>query len=89
MHSKSHRPQIYYREHLSINDTQRSTSLLRNTIKKWLKAPRSSAVKYQRAKQKVSEYIEVFHNWQKKQERLGCLSPVEFIQQYYANPLAT
>lgn len=42
---------MYYREHLSINEIQRRTSLSRNTIKKWLKAPNDSAVKYQRAKQ--------------------------------------
>ena len=41
---------MYYREHLSINEIQRRTSLSRNTIKKWLKAPSDSAVKYQRAK---------------------------------------
>lgn len=41
---------MYYREHLSINEIQRQTNLSRNTIKKWLKAPNDSAVKYQRAK---------------------------------------
>jgi transposase len=41
---------MYYREHLSINEIQRRTSLSRNTIKKWLKASNDSAVKYQRAK---------------------------------------
>ncbi|MDR4517210.1 MAG: hypothetical protein MRK00_07475 [Nitrosomonas sp.] len=41
---------MFYREHLSINEVQRRTSLSRNTIKKWLKAPSDSAVKYQRAK---------------------------------------
>ena len=41
---------MYYREHLSINEIQRRTSLSRNTIKKWLKAPSDGAVKYQRAK---------------------------------------
>jgi transposase len=41
---------IYYREHLSINEIQRRTSLSRNTIKKWLKAPNDSVFKYQRAK---------------------------------------
>ncbi len=41
---------MYYREHLSINEIQRRTSLSRNTIKKWLRAPGDSAVKYQRAK---------------------------------------
>ncbi len=35
---------MYYREHLSINEIQRRTSLSRNTIKKWLKAPNDSAV---------------------------------------------
>jgi len=41
---------MFYREHLSINEIQRRTSLSRNTIKKWLKAPGDGAVKYQRAK---------------------------------------
>ena len=41
---------MFYREHLSINEIQRRTSLSRNTIKKWLKAPSDSAVKYQRVK---------------------------------------
>ena len=41
---------MYYREHLSINEIQRRTSLSRNTIKKWLRAPGDSAVKYQRVK---------------------------------------
>ena len=41
---------MFYREHLSINEIQRRTSLSRNTIKKWLRAPGDGAVKYQRAK---------------------------------------
>ena len=41
---------MFYREHLFINEIRRRTSLSRNTIKKWLKAPNDSAVKYQRAK---------------------------------------
>jgi transposase len=41
---------MFYREHLSINEIQRRTSLSRNTIKKWLRAPGDSTVKYQRAK---------------------------------------
>jgi len=41
---------MFYREHLSINEIQRRTSLSRNTIKKWLKASNDSAVKYQRTK---------------------------------------
>lgn len=41
---------MFYRNHLSINEIQRRTSLSRNTIKKWLRAPGDSAVKYQRAK---------------------------------------
>ncbi|WP_201011929.1 IS21 family transposase [Nitrosomonas ureae] len=41
---------MYYREHLSMNEIQRRTSLSRNTIKKWLRASGDSAVKYQRAK---------------------------------------
>ena len=41
---------MFYREYLSINEIQRRTSFSRNTIKKWLKAPSDSAMKYQRAK---------------------------------------
>ena len=59
---------MFYREHLSINEIQRRTSLLRNTIKKWLKAPGDSAVKYQRAKQPgkltAFESIETLINYQ-------------------------
>ncbi|SER72979.1 Transposase [Nitrosomonas sp. Nm51] len=48
MHAKIRR--MFYREHLSINEIQRRTSLSRNTIKKWLRASGDRAVKYQRAK---------------------------------------
>lgn len=41
---------MFYREHLSINEIQRRTSLSWNTIKKWLRALGDGAVKYQRAK---------------------------------------
>jgi transposase len=41
---------MFYCEHLSISEIQRRTSLSRNTIKKWLKAPSDCEVKYQRAK---------------------------------------
>ena len=44
---------MFYREHLSINEIQRRTSLSRNTIKKWLKTPSDSTIKYQRAKKPV------------------------------------
>lgn len=43
-------PRMFYREHLSINEIQRRTSLSRNTIKKRLRAPGDGAVKYRRAK---------------------------------------
>jgi len=39
---------LYYRDGLSINEIRRRTSLSRNTIKKWLKGPVSSAPKYRR-----------------------------------------
>ena len=48
MHAKIRR--MFYREHLTISEIQRRTSLSRNTIKKWLRAPDNSTVKYQRAK---------------------------------------
>ena len=42
----------------------------------------------QQAKQEISEYIEVFYNRQRKQKRLGYLSPARFTQRYYATLLA-
>ncbi len=41
---------MFYREHLTISEIQRRTSLSRNTIKKWLQEPGGSEPKYQRAK---------------------------------------
>jgi putative transposase len=42
----------------------------------------------QQAKEEITEYIEIFYNRQRKQERLEYLSPVEFKQRYYANLFA-
>ena len=39
---------MFYREHLSISEIARRTSLTRNTIKKWLKAADDSEPKYLR-----------------------------------------
>ena len=41
----------------------------------------------QQASQEITEYIEIFYNRQRKQKRLGYLSPAQFTQQYYANLL--
>lgn len=35
------------------------------------------------AKQKITEYIEIFYNRQRRQEKLGYLSPVAFEQKYF------
>ena len=40
------------------------------------------------AKEAITEFIEVFYNRQRKQARLGYLSPAAFMQQFYANQLA-
>jgi len=37
----------------------------------------------QEAQQEISEYIEVFYNRQRKQARLGYLSPAAFTQRYF------
>jgi len=42
----------------------------------------------QRAIQEITEYVEVFYNRQRKQARLGYLSPATFTQQYYKRLLA-
>ena len=39
------------------------------------------------AKREISEYIEIFYNRQRKQARLGYLSPVAFTQQFYIQKL--
>jgi len=41
---------MFFREHLSVSEIQRRTSLSRNTIKKWLEAPDKAVTRYQRAK---------------------------------------
>ena len=41
---------MFYREHLTISEIQRRTSLSCNTIKKWLHEPSNAEPKYQRAK---------------------------------------
>lgn len=33
--------------------------------------------------EEVREYVEIFHNRQRQQARLGYLSPVAFVRQYY------
>lgn len=42
----------------------------------------------QQAIHEITEYIEIFYNRQRKQQRLGYLSPAQFSQRYYANLLA-
>jgi len=42
----------------------------------------------QQAIQEIAEYIEVFYNRQRKQARLGYLSPAAFTQRYNATLLA-
>jgi len=41
---------MFFREHLSVSEIKRRTSLSRNTIKKWLKEPDEAATRYQRVK---------------------------------------
>ncbi|RPH50263.1 MAG: hypothetical protein EHM85_10965 [Desulfobacteraceae bacterium] len=38
--------------------------------------------------QEITEYIEAFYNRQRKQKRLGYLSPVAYEQRFYADRLA-
>ena len=42
----------------------------------------------QQAVQEIAEYIEIFYNRQRKQKRLGYLSPAAFTQKYYENLVA-
>ena len=41
------------------------------------------------AQREISEYIEVFYNRQRKQARLGYLSPAAFTRRYFEKMLAT
>jgi putative transposase len=40
------------------------------------------------ARQAITEYIELFYNRQRIQNKLGFLSPVAYAEQYYAGLLA-
>jgi hypothetical protein len=40
------------------------------------------------ARKAITEYIEIFYNRQRKQARLGYLSPAAFTQQFFKNQLA-
>jgi len=42
----------------------------------------------QEAIQDITEYIEIFYNRQRRQERLGFPSPVAYVQKFYAARLA-
>jgi transposase InsO family protein len=42
----------------------------------------------QEAMQDISEYIEVFYNRQRRQARLGYLSPVAYEKQFYQKRIA-
>jgi len=42
----------------------------------------------QEAIQEITEYIEIFYNRQRRQARLGYLSPVAYSQKYHAGRLA-
>ena len=42
----------------------------------------------QEAKESITEYIEVFYNRQRRQAKLGFLSPVAFEHKFYARDLA-
>lgn len=57
------------------------------TLKNELVHHRKFETRHQ-AKQEISEYIEVFYNRQRKQKRLGYLSPAQFTQRYYATLIA-
>ena len=56
------------------------------TLKNELVHHRNYPTRHQ-AKQEIIEYIEAFYNRQRKQARLGFLSPVAFAKQYFNNLL--
>jgi putative transposase len=52
------------------------------TLKNELIYHRRFAIREQ-ARREITEYIDLFYNRQRKQKRLGYLSPVAFMQQFY------
>ena len=52
---------MYYRDGKTISEIARLTSLSRNTVKKWLKAPQGGEPKYRRREvpKKLTPYVEV------------------------------
>jgi len=42
----------------------------------------------QEAIEDITEYIEIFYNWQRRQGKLGFLSPVAYARKYYAGLVA-
>ena len=52
-----------------------------DTLKNELVHHRQYLTRHQ-AKQEITEYIEIFYNRQRKQARLGFLSPAAFTKQY-------
>ena len=52
-------------------------SILKKEIIHWHFYPTRDA-----ARQKIFEYIEVYYNWQRKQKRLGYLSPIQFLNKW-------
>ena len=59
----------------------------RGTLENELVHHRKFKIRLQ-AKQEITEYIEIFYNRQRKQEKSNYLSPAEFTQRYDANLLA-
>ena len=52
---------MFFREHLSISEIARRTTLTRNTIKKWLKAADGSEPKYRRVPVVCQSASKTFH----------------------------
>ena len=87
---------------LTLVEAAKRLSLPKATLKNWVYAPMKSfwstlkneLVHHrkfeprQQAIEEITEYIEIFYNRQRKQERLGYLSPAAFTQRYYENLLA-
>lgn len=63
------------------------TPSLRSEIERLFWEQIATGITSQQANQEITEYIEIFYNWQRKQKRLGYLLPAQFMQQYYANLL--
>ncbi len=67
---------------LAIDAAARRLSLPKSTLANWVRAMKAGKLAG------IREYIEIFYNRQRRQKKLGNLSPVAFGRRYYEQQMA-